>query len=122
MALDLSDDFDLFDNTEAVTYQRRNLAGEVVQTATVTGLHRALEGHLNILHSRGGLLGSSMGGAGTAEVMQQFAHWHLKAEGMEFAPRRGDRIVSVTRGTWEVATANSETFATRHLCFCRKVS
>lgn len=122
MTLDLTDDFDLFDNKETVIYTRRNLEGAVVYTGGVTALHRALEGHLQILHSRGGLLGSSMGGAGTPQMMQTFAHWHLKADELPTAPRRGDRLESVLRGTWEVASVNSETFATRYLCLCRKIA
>lgn len=113
MAFDLSaaiaDDFDLFDETETVTYQRRTLAGATTSSdATVTALKRATVGQVLDL------------GDG-AQIVIDVARWHLKASTLADAPRKGDRIVSAVHGTWEVLEDSKEAVGTRHVCTCKRV-
>ena len=109
MALDfdISDDFDLFDDVHTVSYQRRALDGTYTTDATVSAFKRATTGAIVDL--------------GGSQVVVDMARWHIKAGTLSGSPRRGDRIVSGTYGTWEVIDDNAETFLTRHMCYCKRI-
>lgn len=95
------DDFGYFDFTETVTYERRDLAGNVVTTYTgVLALKRP---------SRGSLLA-----AGQSQGYVDSARWQIQASMLPVVPRRGDRIVSTSNDTWEIATDTVDNFATRY--------
>jgi len=102
------DDFDIFDGTELITYERRDLQGSVTQYANVRALRRAVTGE-PIKGPNGSLIGSDT------------VRWHIKASTLPITPRRDDRIVSVS-GTWAVLTDDIETFGNRYVCNCRKVA
>lgn len=109
MALDIADDFELWDNAEEVTYQRRAVAGgDPVEYQNVEALKRATTG--------------AMVGSGQTQMTADTARWHIRASTLAVAPRRGDRIVSTTHGTWEILSDDVAAFASRYACTCRKVS
>ena len=105
---DVADDFDLFDNLEQVTWQRRDLSGEVV--ATTEGVYALRE---NVL--------GSLAGLGPGQSLADRARWHLKASSLPSAPRRGDRLVAAS-GTWEVSADHAETWGVRLVCETLKVA
>lgn len=109
MPLDLSDDMDLFDAVETVTYQRPNLSGGGVTEYT---------GVVALLHWGD----SSLAAVGPGQMMVSPATYHVKVNSLAVSPRRGDKIVSTTHGTFEVLVANLETLYTRHVLTCRKVA
>ncbi len=109
MSYDFASDFDFIDEVETVTYQRRSLDDTpAVEYADVKALKRATVGGLVTV--------------GNAEVMTNISRWHIKAASLAVEPRRGDRIVSLTKGTWEVMSDDVQVFANRYECTCRKVS
>jgi hypothetical protein len=105
-----TDDFAVFDDTESVTYQQRDLTGTV--TATFTGvltLSRA---------TSGGLSGVGSGG----QVYADNCPWNIQSSTLPVVPRRGDRIVSPTRGTWEITGDGIDTFTSRYRVDAGRIS
>lgn len=109
MPLDLSDDMDIFDGLETVSFQRPNLSGGGVTTYTgVTAFREMRDGRLIAI--------------GDGQQMIDSAVYHLKSTTLAVVPRRGDRVVSASYGTWEVLSSNTETLTSRYECLCKKVS
>lgn len=100
--LNLSGDFSYFDSTEYVSYQRRAPGGTL--TATVSNV-RAL---------RRVLTASPASTSSLDKSIVEEATWHLDASTLSYSPKRGDRIVSSTYGTYEVVEDATETLANRY--------
>lgn len=105
---DIMDDFDVFDNVESVSWQRRDLSGEVLATYTgVSALRENVQG--------------SLAGLGPGQALTDRARWHVKASTLPVAPRRGDRLVAAS-GTWEVSADHAETWGVRLVVETLKVA
>lgn len=107
---DIADDFDLIDDIETVSYQRRDLEGAVTTTYLTVLAYKTA--------TRGSLSGFGQGG----QTLVDTCRWHLKTSTLAVEPRKGDRIVSVRYGTWEVLTDDTECLGTERVCVCQKVN
>jgi hypothetical protein len=103
-SIDITNDFLLFPGVEDVVYTRRNPDG--ASPTTYTGV-KALK-----------RVTSSMS---DGTFTSKHARWHLQAASLPVTPRRGDRITSVTHGTWEVVSYEVAAYGTRHACECLEV-
>lgn len=104
LAEDIAGDLSGFDGAESVTVEHRTLAGVVEwRSFGVVALK----------------LGSFAGPAGAgqgSQMHQTAARWHLQANTLSRAVRKGDRVVSDASGTWELTTAALVTLGTRYAC------
>lgn len=106
----IADDFDLFDGIETVTVQRRSLSGSITTVANVTALKQETTGAVVSLGPN-------------AQTSTDVAKWQIKASTLPGGmPRRGDRILSTTYGTWEVLNANVRTLGTRYVATCKQIT
>lgn len=107
---DIADDLGIVDGVETVTFQRRDVDGTVTtEYATVTASFTAISA-APIATSQAG------------QAVSYQASVRIQANTLAVTPRRNDRIVSVTKGTWEVTTADTVSLLTEYVCRVKKVS
>lgn len=96
---------------ETVSYERRTLAGVTSTTYTdVVVFFSAIGGDVVPIGSSGATAGSDTCRA------------HIEAITLAVRPRKGDRLVRLTEGTWEIESTGVATLATRYPCNVRKVA
>jgi hypothetical protein len=103
VTIDMSDDFDIFDNQETITYRRMAADGSYSDTLLVPALQRARE------HDVTG-----------SPVQQQPSTtvWLLKASSLAFHPRRGDQIITSDSRKYELKSNVDQAFVSYYKCYC----
>lgn len=111
LAAAIAHHMDFMHGTEEVSVQHRTLAGVTSSTTTgVLALFRALDG-------------SVMSFSAGAQAVGTRARVHLKAADLETDPKKGDRVVSATKGTWELdGTVSLQTLGTRWACEAKYIT
>lgn len=107
-ASDIESDFTVVDDVETVSYQQRTLAGASTAYTGVSAWKTATRQELT--------------GAGPdSQVVLNVCRWHVRASTLAVTPRKTDRIVSTTYGTWEVRKVDTEVLDGVHVLTCQKV-
>lgn len=110
MSLDLTDDYDLFDNTEAVTVtlQQRSIGGSTATVSIDTALRRAVDLR-NPVYAQ--MLARHEG-----------TTWHIAVDelGASNDIRPGDLITDSAGDAWTVKDSQLQTLSSRWRAVCRK--
>jgi hypothetical protein len=110
--LDVSDDFELFDNTEYVTFRSLNSDGRTfTETPDVLALARSERTETRTIPNGG-------------RKLVRVKTWHLKAGDLPDGQKvkYGDQIVTAASETWLIDIAVAETWKTRWRCQAWKLA
>src|SRR5262249_45103017 len=106
---DIADDILLIDDVEYVTYQARALDGSVQAT------------YLDVVAVGFAVTGAIQNYSGGTQSPKDSRTWHVLARTLPVFPKKGDRIFSDSKGTWEVWNDNFEVFEGQHTCICTRI-
>jgi len=108
--LDVSNDFDVFDNTEVITYRKLNSDGETFTNISPVNALGLPEEHR-----------TTDTDAAAVDVVTKT--WHLKVVDLGGATvERGDHILDASNGEWVVESGNLEVWKTTWRCETKRVA